>query len=532
MLIRRRRIRNFFCVFWLAAVFARAQSPVGLIVTNSSGYAISTNFSGLSFGTISLKPGSHGYFFDSSDAQMLTLFQQLGIKSLRIGGTSVDTNTSDYTPAIPDVDALFRFANAAGVKVIYSLRLENGDPVQDAAMAGYIQDNYLQYLDCFAIGNEPNLYGTADPSIKNFSTYLAQWNAFANVITNSVPGAQFGGPDSDSSSTGNSWGRQFASAEAGSGLVEAIQFHEYAGGSSAGLTIQQIINEVLSNKWDTVTYPAEFAACGSPALSSGLPYRFTEANSFYTGGGAGVFGGNDCFATALFSLDYMHWWTLYNCEMACFHTSMWKYNGVFYPDSKGNYQVYPIGYGIKAFDLGGHGNVLPVGIVNTNALNLTAYAVADPTNLYVTFINRENGTNARDAAVTIQTSGYVPQNALAMFLTANVPSATNGITLGGAPITDNGPWQGKWSTLGVTNGQCTVTVAACSAAIIKMALQPAAPVISLTLANAVPTILYTGTLLCSTNLAGPYLPVDGAAPQSYAVPVAGSQMFYRVRTNY
>jgi hypothetical protein len=211
---------------------------------------------------------------------------------------------------------------------------------------------------------------------------------------------------------------------------------------------------------------------------------------------------------------------------------MWKYNGVFYPDSKGNYQVYPIGYGIKAFDLGGHGNVLPVGIVNTNALNLTAYAVADPTNLYVTIINRENGTNARDAAVTIQTSGYVPQNALAMFLTANVPSATNGITLGGAPITDNGPWQGKWSTLGVTNGQCTVTVAACSAAIIKMALQPAAPVISLTLANAVPTILYTGTLLCSTNLAGPYLPVDGAAPQSYAVPVAGSQMFYRVRTNY
>jgi len=518
-------------ICWSAG--ALAQSPVALTVTNSPGYAVSTNFSGLSFGTISLKPGSKGYFFDSSDTQMVALFQQLGIKSLRIGGTSVDTNSSNYTPATPDVDALFRFANAAGVKVIYSVRLENGDPTQDAAMAGYIQDNDSQYLDCFAIGNEPDNYGAADPAINNFSSYLSEWNTFADVITNSVPGAQFGGPDGDSSSKGNSWCAQFASAEAASGIVKAIQFHEYVGGSSASLTIQQIINDVLSAAWDSSTYPAEYAACGSPALALGFPYRFTEANSFYTGGSAGVFGGNNCFATALFSLDFMHWWTLYDCQMACFHTSMWKYNGVFYPDSKGNYQLYPVGYGIKAFDLGGHGNVLPIGIVNTDGLNLTAYAVADPTNLYVTIINRENGTTARGAAVTIDASGLIPQNALAMYLTApnNDPSATNGITLGGAAITNAGPWQGQWAALGVTNGQCTVAVAACSAAIVKMNIQPPVPValISLVSADSAPTITYTGTLLSSTNLAGPYLPVSGASPPLYYVPIAGSQMFYRVR---
>lgn len=516
----------------LSAAFA--QSSVYVSVTNSPGYAISTNFSGLSFGTISLKPGSKGYFFDSSDTQMVALFQRLGTKSLRIGGTSVDTNNSDYAPAAADVDALFRFAKAAGVKVIYSVQLENGNPTQDAAMAGYIQNNYGQYLDCFAIGNEPNNYGANDPAIRNFSSYLSQWNDFASVITDSVPGAQFGGPDGDSSSTGNSWGAQFASAEAGSGIVTAIQYHEYAGGSSAGLTVQQIINDVLSSQWDSVTYPAEYAACGAPALSLGFPYRFTEANSFYTGGSAGVSGGNNCFATALFSLDFMHWWTLYNCQMACFHTSMWKYNGVFYPDSQGNYQVYPVGYGIKAFDLGGHGNVLPVGIVNTNALNLTAYAVTDATNLYVTIINRENGTSAGSAVVTIQAPGFVSQNAAAMYLTApdNDPSATNGITLGGAPITDDGPWQGQWTSLGITNGQCAVTMAACSAAVIKIAVQPPAPVISLVPGNATPTITYTGTLLSSTNLAGPYLPVAGASPPSYALPVTGSQMFYRVRAVY
>lgn len=513
---------------------ALAQSPVALTVTNVPGYAISTNFSGLSFGTISLKSGSKSYFFDSSDTQMVTLFQQLGTKSLRVGGTSVDTNNSDYTPATPDVDALFRFAKAAGVKVIYSVQLENGNPTQDAAMAGYVQQNYGQFLDCFAIGNEPNNYGINDPSINNFSSYLSQWNAFANVITNAVPGAQFGGPDGDSSSIGNSWGAQFASTQAGSGIVKAIQLHDYAGGSSAGLTIQQIINDILSSSWDSVTYPGEYAACGSPALSLGFPYRFTEANSFYTGGGAGVSGGNNCFATALFSLDFMHWWTLYDCQMACFHTSMWKYNGVFYPDSNGNYQVYPIGYGIKAFDLGGHGNVLPVGIVNTNGLNLTAYAVVDPTNLYVTIINRENGTSARNAVVTIQAPDLIPQNAAAIYLTApnNDPSATNGITLGGAPITDNSPWQGQWASLGITNGQCTVMVAACSAAIVKMAVQAAAPVIGFVLADAALTLTYSGTLLSSTNLAGPYLPVAGASPPLYAVPATSSQMFYRVRATH
>jgi Glycosyl hydrolase family 79 C-terminal beta domain len=514
---------------------ALAQSPVTLTITNSPGQAIPTNFSGLSFGTISLKPGSHGYFFDSSDTQVVTLFQQLGAKCLRIGGTSVDTNNSGYTPANPDVDALFRFANATGVKVIYSVRLENGDPSQDAAMAGYIWNNYKPYLDAFSIGNEPDIYGNADPAITNYSSYLAKWRSFAATITNTASAAKFGGPDGGSSSKGNSWGTQFASAEASSGIVAAIHFHYYAGGSSASKTIQQIIDAVLSTNWVTANYPAEYAASGGPVLSLGLPYRFTEANSFYTGGTAGVPGGNNCFATALFALDYMHWWAANKCLGVNFHTSMWKYNGTFYPDANGNYQVYPVGYGIKAFDLGEHGNVEPLaGMVNTNGLNLTAYAVADATNLYVTIINKEHGAGGRNATVTIRLSGFLPGNVAAMYLTApgGNAAATNGITLGGAAITNNGPWQGQWTALGaVTNGQCAVTVAACSAAIVKLAVGPGAlaPAISLERSGHDFVITYAGTLLSATNVAGPYVPVADAPWPSYAIPVTNSQMFYRVR---
>ena len=41
-------------------------------------------------------------------------------------------------------------------------------------------------------------------------------------------------------------------------------------------------------------------------------------------------------------------------------------------------------------------------------------------------------------------------------------------------------------------------------------------------------IHYTGQLLSSTNVAGPYQPVSGASSPSYVVPLTNSQMFYRV----
>ncbi len=525
-------ILRLACSIYFLAGATYGQSPITLTIdTQLAGQLVPASYSGLSFGTISLKPSSKGYFFDSSNTQMVILFQQLGTKYLRIGGTSVDSNNSDYIPTNQDVDALFRFAKTTGVKVVYSLRLENGDPTQDAAMASYIWNNYRQHLDCFAIGNEPNNYGGDDPQITGFSSYLTKWNTFASVITNSVSVAKFGGPDSDSSKTGNSWGVQFASNERDSGTVSSILFHDYACASSANLTVQQIIDDVLSTNLETSNYPAEYSGTGSPVLALGLPYRFTEANSFYTGGGGGVSGGNNCFATALFSLDFMHWWAWNNCQSVCFHTSMWKYNGVFYPDSSGNYQVYPVGYGIKAFDLGGHGIMLPIEMTNTSMVNLTAYAVEDATNLYVTIINREHGVAARSATVTILPHNYQSANVAAMFLTApnNDPSTTSGITLGGASIGNAGWWQGQWTILNsLTNGQCIIAVPATSAAVIKIT-----PCL-LNIQNinlGKPQLNWGyGILQSATNATGPYSDISNTAPP-YTIPMTNPQQFYRVRQN-
>jgi hypothetical protein len=92
-------------------------------------------------------------------------------------------------------------------------------------------------------------------------------------------------------------------------------------------------------------------------------------------------------------------------------------------------------------------------------------------NLFVTIINKENGAGARDAAVTIVPHGSVSGDVMGMFLTApngNI-AATNGLTLGGAPLVNDAPWQGQWTSLGsFTNGQCLVTVPVASAAVLKI----------------------------------------------------------------
>ena len=462
----------------LATTTLLAQSPVIVKVgAGPPGHAIPEDYNGASFETVNLKSGSSGasgYLFDASNTQVVTLFKELGIKSLRIGGSTVDGN-ENFTPSNKDIDALFRFAQAAGVKVIYSLRLLNGDASSDAATAKYIWDNYHQHLDCFAIGNEPQLYRGNDPQITDFSTYLIKWRTIAAAITKAAPGAKFGGPDSGPGRS-KSWVGRFASEESTEGRVKSIYLHYYVGGGSKNLSIPQIIDNVLSTNWVSKNYPATYLSTGAMTLPLGYPFRFTEANSYYTGGATiGVAGGNNCFATALFALDFMHWWALHDCSGVNFHTTMhptnwWKYNGTIYLDATGRFQVRAMGYGIKAFNVGGHGNVQPVTLNNANQLNLTAYAVGAQTNVYITIINKEHDAGARAAAVTIIPAGVTAGSAAAvMFLEAPSPSATNGVTLGGAPITNDGPWRGKWTPLSpVTNGQCTLTLPAASAAIVKI----------------------------------------------------------------
>ncbi len=114
----------------------------------------------------------------------------------------------------------------------------------------------------------------------------------------------------------------------------------------------------------------------------------------------------------------------------------------------------------------------PLTISNPDGVNLTAYAVRDGENLFVTIINKDHGTGAKVAKVAIVPPGSA-KNAMVIFLSVpdNNLAAKTGVTLGGASITDNG-WDGKWTPLALDQaGQCAVNIPATSAAIVKLSLK-------------------------------------------------------------
>jgi hypothetical protein len=212
------------------------------------------------------------------------------------------------------------------------------------------------------------------------------------------------------------------------------------------------------------------------AVSNDLPYRLEEVNNYFNGGATNV---SNTFASALWGLDFMHWWAAHHTAGINFHTGdrvaagstlqPSKYTAYF--TSTHGYLIRPLGYGIKAFDLGCHGKMVPVTILNSNNLNLTAYAVlGDDKNLCLTIINKEHNADARDASVTLTTDQRF-ENGKVMFLNASAGevAATSGVTLGDAEIKNDASWNGEWKSLAAADGsRFKLTLPSASAAIIKL----------------------------------------------------------------
>ncbi|MGH7977634.1 MAG: hypothetical protein ACREC8_13365, partial [Limisphaerales bacterium] len=178
----------------LTPLLVNAQTqPVKVTVTAAgAGKNLAPRFLGLSYEMSMLLPKNGHYYFDASDTALINTFKTLGIKSLRVGANAVD-DPRIPVPQEKDIDQLFDFARAAGVKVIYSFRLKNGDPANSARLAAYIAAHDADALDCFSIGNEPNFY------LKTFDTYFAQWKPQYDAILKAVPDAMFDGASANGS---------------------------------------------------------------------------------------------------------------------------------------------------------------------------------------------------------------------------------------------------------------------------------------------------------------------------------------------
>ena len=495
----------------------RVTVPVRITIGGGRpGAPVPADFAGLSFERGPLNPGNAGvagYLFSPENDSLVTLFRNLGLRSLRIGGGSVDTMVPAGTGSdgFTGIDRLFAFAAAAGVKVIYSLRMLNpaarpaGDlGAVDALIARHIWERFPGLLASFAIGNEPDWHAfhsypghPGDPAIREevpgvpgsaYPSYLAAWRELAGVVQDVAPGAALCGPDTGAYSrqtfvpdpdSGISWTEQFARDE-GDRITEPTQ-HYYVGGGPGETTAEQAISNMLSPEWVLETRPGTQPECTTytpyawlheaivaPLAAAGLCCRLTESNEYLTG----VPGASDAFAAALWTLDYLHWWAAHGAAGVNFHNKQWLWTDTIVPEPGGwGYAVTPKGYGIRAFSAGSAGLVKPVAIGNPDDLNLTAYCTGSADEDRVTIINKTHGAQAADAAVTIITPGPGLAGAEVLTLAGRNPGDAAGdrVTLGGAVITGSAPWEGRWDTLpaGPRSG-VSLTVPATTAAIVRM----------------------------------------------------------------
>jgi hypothetical protein len=174
----------------------------------------------------------------------------------------------------------------------------------------------------------------------------------------------------------------------------------------------------------------------------------------------------------------MYWWAEHGAAGLNFHTGDHVAAGeentpcryAAFTTTESGYDVHPVGYAMKAFDLGSHGALVPTKVEGEG--NVTAYAVnGAERHVYVTLVNKDG----KEPAEVKVSAGGVPSAARMIFLAGpgNDLAATSGVTLGGAGIGADGSWEGKWTSLaGVAgDGSVTVKMPAASAAVVDLTVK-------------------------------------------------------------
>lgn len=457
------------------------------VTPHLSGRMIPEDFSGFSFEVAQLLPDANGvHYFRADNQSLINLFHQFGIRSLRIGGNTSDRDAKKL-PSEADLDSLFGFAKSAGVKVIYCLRLRNGDPNDAAKTVKYIMDRYAPQMECFSIGQEPSAYPVEKVDTRpnsermgasaekfSYADYRKAWKQFADTIIAAVPGVKFCGPAVHNNAD---WARRFIADFGRSNNVTMCVMHLYAGGAGNKVPTPEIGRaRMLSNDFVRV-YQRLHDGFVPMALTNGLSYRLEEVNNYFNGGATNV---SDTFASALWGLDFMHWWAAHDAAGLNFHggdkvaagSSLQPSKYTAYHSTTNGYRIRPLGYAIKAFDLGGRGWIVPIQSLTSSGENLSSYGVlADDKNLFVTLINKEHGAGARGATVLLTgLENYANGQVMLLAATDGDVAAKSGITLGGAEIKNDASWNGEWSAGQVVNeqGVLAVKVPAATAAIVKL----------------------------------------------------------------
>ena len=446
----------------------------------NAGIEISPLASGLSYETKDILPNLKGeYYFHSGNSALIKMFKTLGIKHLRIGGNSVDASNVPL-PSEKDIHTFFQFARAADLKIVYSMRLQNGVPDNARKVAKIINDNYKDLVESISIGNEPEYY----PDI---NVYLEKWATIHDAIIEGYPSAVFNGPDTNPNL--KSMKALITGFDNPKGRLMQISQHNYPFGCSYQNYEERVYLKLIprneAESRDRMLQPDAYKEyekvlnqIRNAIEGTTLNFRLSETNSYWYSGLKGVSNSN---ASALWALDYLYWWTTHGAAGLNFHTGdvtggtqmQPAFYAAFVTSPKG-YAVMPLAYGMKLFQMGSNGKVIPVEVTTPENQNLVAYAIQSKDGItYLTIINKEYKEN-KGQSVSILFDKKIKGlkiKALVLRLNENNIAGIASLTLGGGAIEDNGNWEGKWEDLRTTNGDDStigITMPGASALLIEI----------------------------------------------------------------
>ena len=436
---------------------------------------IPDDYLGLSYESKMLVPNEEGkYYFDTDNQALLNILKTLGIRNIRIGGSSTD-NPNDPLPTLEDVDKFFQFAREAGVRVIYSVRLRDGDPEYARSVARLIQNKYSDRIDYMAIGNEPGYYKDYDGLLK------PHWAPIQQAINEVFPGVRFCAPDDNPNPPLCNYMLDNFGEKIG-----LVTMHYYPGDCAytnpfkvkdvselipfdPAVKRELLLSDEMHPKYEGVLKRM------APVFER-APFRLSETNSIWYGG---LKDASDSYASALWALDYMYWWASKGSVGINFHTGDHVGGGdgtvvsryaAFVTEGEG-FDVRPISYAIKAFNEGAKGALVDVAVEGDDA-GLSAYATVRSGSINLTVINRQHGEEAAERSIAIDLGGYTPAGK-AQLLRLEAPdndiAAQQGVTFGQTHICPKGNWHNAVpKQVRVRRNQLRITLQPASAAVITI----------------------------------------------------------------
>ena len=459
-------MRHFCFIFlFLFSLACFSQDTIKItLYPGDTGKTIPSDFAGLSFEKNSLNQG----VFSPHRDTLIRLFQTCGIKSLRVGGNSVDettlsldTTSTDTTFTRAELDNLFLFAQQASCKILMGLNLRDSNASLAATEASYVMQYQNSALFGFEVGNEPDLYHINHYRKSSYwdTNNESEYKHYYDSIKYYQPTAVFTGPACASKY------KEFTEPfrRAMDTIISMLTQHYYGGDTNA-VTVHERIDTLLS-KEKLRRVSKEVDSLVKCADSSGIPFRMSECNSWDHGGKKGV---SNAFASALWALDYMYKLADDGCAGVNFHGGLDGWYTVF---SKTDtiYSARPIAYGILAFQIGSKGMFISSTVTNNN-INLDSYSVVDTSkNIYTTIINKERDT-LQNAVINLDVdagnSNYL--SAEYVQLSSDSLGDTKKVSLGGQVINSYGTCPAfNWLPLTVSSHTTQIPVPAGSAVVVK-----------------------------------------------------------------